>query len=89
MAKRENPKNLAELKTALDRGDYKDNYVEIRVDNDSIDAQVFESPDPFASDRDDPDEDPDPMFHLRLGRSPDVVLVEALQLLGFKNADRV
>jgi len=84
-----NPKNLAELKAALDRGDYKDNYVEIRVDNDSIDTQIFEDPDPFASDRDDPDEDPEPMFRLRLGDSPEVVLVEALRLLGFKNADRV
>ena len=79
-----NPKNLAELKAALDRGDYKDNCVEIRVDNDSIRASVFER-EPIG----DEDDDPEPMFSLRLGSDPQAVLVEALQLLGFENADHV
>lgn len=81
---------LASLKEAIDRGDYKDRYVEITIDNDSVQAKAW----PLDADGkpnfgdDETDDWPDPDYLANLGGgSPRDALKEALELLGFKNVE--
>jgi hypothetical protein len=72
------PKNLTDLKAAMDRGEYRGRRLRVLVDNDEVPVSVM------SEDEDDLDE-----HVVNLGH-PEDVLIEALRLLGgFHEVDHV